>query len=71
MADKQDLRVQEQLNRTCPDLSILSDERLVGMPPSHSIVNAGISFVAVWNLKRFNLTKRKNYHCSVILYDSY
>ena len=41
MADEQDLRVQEQLNRTRLDLSSLSDERLVAMPPSHSIMNAG------------------------------
>ena len=41
MADEQDLRVQEQLNRTRLDLSTLSDERLDAMPPSHSIMNAG------------------------------
>ena len=32
MADGQDLHEQERLNRTCLDLSTLSDERLVAMP---------------------------------------
>ena len=53
MADE-DLHVQEHLNRARLDLNTLSDERLVTMPPSHSVVNAGISFVASQNLKRFN-----------------
>ena len=53
MADE-DLQVQEHLNRARLDLNTLSDERLVTMPLSHSVVNAGISFVASRNLKRFN-----------------
>ena len=53
MADE-DLHVQEHLNRARLELNTLSDERLVTMPLSHSVVNAGISFVAAWNLKRFS-----------------
>ena len=53
MADE-DLHVQEHLNRTHLDLNTLSDERLVTMPLLHFVVNAGISFVASRNLKRFN-----------------
>ena len=50
----EDLHLQKHLNRTHLDLNTPSDERLVTMPLLHFVVNAGISFVAAWNLKRFN-----------------